>query len=72
MYSAATLIYKKSVISKAVEFELLISFAPAIHLFSLKVASIFEQLNVIEEEANHSFCFFQICLHLCCVLSRFP
>lgn len=47
-------------------------FAPAIHLLSLKVASIFEQLNIIEEEADHPFCFFQICLHLCCVLSRFP
>lgn len=47
-------------------------FAPAIHLLSLKVASIFKQLNIIEEKADHSFCFLQICLHLCCVLSRSP
>lgn len=51
---------------------LVYSFAPAIHLLRLKVASIFEQLHVVEQEANHSFCFFQIRLHLCRVLRRFP
>ena len=51
---------------------LVYSFAPAIHLLRLKVASIFEQLDVVEQEANHSFRFFQIRLHLRCVLRRFP
>lgn len=51
---------------------LVYSFTPAIHLLRLKVASIFEQLDVVEQEANHSFCFFQVRLHLRCVLSRFP
>lgn len=46
--------------------------APAIHLLSLKVASIFEQLDIVEEEVDHCLCFFQICLHLRHVLSRFP
>ncbi len=56
----------------AAESDEFISFAPAIHLLRLKVASILEQLNIIEEEADHPFCFLQICLHLCRVLSRFP
>lgn len=66
------IIFSPEVILNVAGFDVFISFAPAIHLLSLKVASIFEQLNIVEEEADHSFCFFQICLHLCRVLSRFP
>lgn len=45
---------------------------PAIHLFGLQVASIFKQLNVIEEEADHPFGLFQIRLHLGGVLRGLP
>ena len=46
--------------------------APAIHLFRLQVASVFEQLHVVEEEADHPLGFLQIGLHLRCMLSRSP
>lgn len=61
-----------AIISNVAQFDSFIPFAPAIHLLSLEVASIFEQLNIVEEEADHSFCFLQVCLHLRRVLSRFP
>lgn len=62
----------KLTINNEQDLESFISFAPAIHLLSLQVASIFEQLNIVEQEADHSLCFFQIGLHLCGVLSGLP
>lgn len=46
--------------------------APAVHLLSLEVASIFEQLNVVEEEADHPLGLLQIGLHLRRVLRWLP
>ena len=45
---------------------------PAVHLFSLRVAPILEELHVIEEQANHVVCLVQLPLHFSCVLSWFP
>lgn len=42
---------------------------PAVHLFSLRVAPILENLHIIEEQVDHVFCLVQLPLHLCCVLS---
>lgn len=45
---------------------------PAVHLLGLQVATIFEQLHVIEEQADHAVCLVQVPLHLGSVLSRLP
>lgn len=45
--------------------------SPAVHLFGLRVAPILENLDVVEEQANHIFGFFQLSAQLGRVLGRF-
>lgn len=45
---------------------------PAVHLFRLRVAPIFEYLHIVEEQADGVVGLVQLPLHFCCVLSWFP
>lgn len=45
--------------------------SPAVHLFGLRVAPILENLDVVEEQANHFFGFVQLSVQFGSVLGRF-
>lgn len=45
--------------------------SPAVHLFGLRVAPVLENLDVVEEQANHFFGFVQLPVQFGSVLGRF-
>lgn len=45
--------------------------SPAVHLFGLGMAPVLENLDVVEEQANHFVCFVQLSVQFCSVLRRF-
>lgn len=45
--------------------------SPAVHLFGLRMAPILENLDIVEEQANHFVGFVQLSVQFCSVLGRF-